>query len=156
MDLNEFFEKNRVTKKGFYHDVEYSGLDNIVGKRVWICDYRNNGNDIFNKPIRCIKPTYVEVCLPSKRKEEVYYSPIHFKEFGKKGKLLSRVIAPYDNTGFRCYTGVSLNIFDTEIECKAYFKGQIDEAIEEIQKAEEKHRHYVSDRIESLLKLKEL
>ena len=156
MDFDEFLKKNGVVEKGFYPNSEYFGLENVVGKRVWICDYRNNNKDVFNKPIRFIKPIYVEVCLPTKERERVYYSPIHFKEVGNNEKLLSKVIAPYDNTGYRTYKGVSLNIFYREDSCKVFFQGQIDNAIDEIKKAEKRHLEYVNSRLDSLLKLRNL
>ncbi|WP_336761317.1 hypothetical protein [Paenibacillus sp. USHLN196] len=82
-----------------------------IGEEVWICDYRYN--DVDNKAIRHIQPKKVVVVsnedLPKNKR--VYYSEFHFREIKENGKLSSTVIAPYDNTGYRSYGGVSLNIF---------------------------------------------
>lgn len=116
--------------------IERNKNRDLIGEIVWVCDYRHN--DIANKPIRHIKPTEVIIVsnddLPDNK--TVYYSDIHFRPIGKKGQPLKRIIAPYDNTGFRSYPGVSLNIFLTKEECvKHYFKqcqeilGEIEEEI---------------------------
>lgn len=148
MTLKDFFDNNNI-KVDIYGD-NPNKIENIVGKRVWICDYRNNEKDVCNKPIRHIKPTYVEVCLPTNNKEQVYYSPIHFKEVGKNGKLKSKVIAPYDNTRYRSYTGVSVNIFLSENECKEFYKQQVNKAIHEIKEEIKRVNNFMDSRVEVL------
>lgn len=74
MKLNEYLAKNAVklmikgsgeknpTRQtndlGMYDYAE--GLENVIGKMAWICDYRANA-DPTKKPIRNIKPTPVVV-----------------------------------------------------------------------------------------------
>jgi hypothetical protein len=92
-----------------------------IGDTVWICDYRHD--DIMNKPIRHVIPQAVVIAdnadLP--KNKTVYYSPIHFLPLGKGGVPKKQVIAPFDNTGFRGRTGTSVNIFDSEKECRAFY-----------------------------------
>ena len=97
-----------------------------VGQEVFICDYRYNDYD--KKPIRKIPPTKVKVFsnydLPKNKR--VYYSNIHFRPINEKGKILSRIIAPFDNTGYRSITGTCVNIASTIEECNIFYDGQID------------------------------
>lgn len=127
MNLVDYFTRNGVERD------TYMNLENVIGKRVWICDYRLGDGGAINKPIRAITPKYVEICsndtLP--KSKTVYYSPIHFREV-KKGKASSNIIAPYDNTGYRCYSGVSLNIFDKEKDCRDFFVKQCNEMLASI------------------------
>lgn len=154
MDLNEFLLANNVTIQGVSWDQTYKNLENVIGKQVWICDFRlNKDKDI--KPIRKITPKLVQVFsnddLP--KGKNVYYSPVHFKEI-KKGKVLSTVIAPYDNTGYRTYTGVSVNIFDTEKECVDFFRKQCDEVIKEYNEEMERRMAEIQRRILEIENLK--
>lgn len=95
------------------------------GDIVWICDYRLNEN-LDEKPIRHVVPTEVMIVnnenLPKNKK--VYYSSYHFRTLNKKREASSTIIAPYDNTGYRLYSGISLNIFKKEPECRNCFKEQ--------------------------------
>lgn len=129
MNFKEWLEANNVTVRTVKLDTVYENLENILGKQFWICDYRLNENK-DNKSIRSVTPKLVQVCsneiLPKGKK--VYYSPIHFREI-KNGKTLSTVIAPYDNTGYRSYPGVSVSIFNTERACRDCFEQQCIEAI---------------------------
>jgi hypothetical protein len=105
-----------------------------IGEIVWICDFRFN-NEFFKKPIRKVLPTKVIVCsnddLP--KRKTVYYSEVHFKKLNKNGEpLKSSVIGPYDNTGYRSYPGVSVNIFKSEMECRMFFKILCSGLVEEI------------------------
>lgn len=106
-----------------------------IGDTVWICDFRHD--DIMNKPIRHIVPQAVVIAdnadLP--KGKTVYYSNIHFLPLGKNGTPQKKVIAPFDNTGFRGRTGTGVNVFDTEKECRDFYltqcntvKSQIEEA----------------------------
>lgn len=129
MNFNEWLEHNGVIKTGFPYSVTFENLENVISERYWICDYRLNKNR-DKKPNRNVHPKLVQVFsnndLP--KGKNVYYSPIHFREV-KKGKVLSTVISPYDNTGYRIHPGVSVNIFDTELECNQFFRKQCDIAI---------------------------
>lgn len=97
--------------------------EDLIGKTVWICDYRFT--DIAQKPIRHVKPTEVLVVrnddLPAGK--TIYYADIHFRPIGRNGQPLKKIIAPYDNTGYRFFSGTSVNIFLTEQECvKCYLE----------------------------------
>lgn len=133
MELVDYFTHNGVEIERKGSNVAYHNLENVIGKRVWICDYRLGEGGAINKPIRAITPKYVEVCSNSTlpKSKTVYYSPIHFREV-KNGKASSNIIAPYDNTGYRCYPGVSLNIFDKEKDCRNFFMKQCNEMLESI------------------------
>lgn len=86
-------------------------LESVLGKMVWICDYRANA-DPTKKPIRNIKPTPVVVTDAKETSKTIYYSPVYFRPVNR-GKISSTVIAPLDNTGYRCNSGTSVNIFYT-------------------------------------------
>lgn len=128
---------------------EYKKLIKI-GEEVWICDYRFN--DIDNQPIRHVKPTKVIVVsneeLPGNK--TVYYSEFHFRPFGKNGKPLAQVIAPYDNTGYRSNTGTSLNIFYDEKECVKHYKKQCRTIIIDFEAAKESKLKYYDKKIEQV------
>ena len=103
------------------------------GETVWVCDIRYNVYSEATKPLRHVMPTQVQVTnndqLP--KNKTVYYSDSHFLVLSKSGKpLKSKVIAPFDNTGYRAHTGTPLNVFTTAAECKAHYKKQCDEIVE--------------------------
>lgn len=106
----------------------------MIGETVWICDYRFT--DISQKPIRHVKPTEAIIVsnddLP--KNKTVYYSTIHFRPIGKKGTPLKQIISPYDNTGFRSFTGTSLNIFLRKEECVNHYVKQCEIVKKEIEK----------------------
>ena len=102
------------------------------GKEVWICDYRWNDFDI--KQTRNIKPTKVLIRSSSEIKKTVYYSNCFFSEIKKDKVINSSVIKLYDNTGFRSYAGVSLNVFTEEEECREFYKKQAKEVFAEFDK----------------------
>ena len=78
MKLNEYLTENGVklmikgsgenypprqtNDLGMYDYAE--GLENVIGKMAWICDYRANA-DPTKKPIRNIKPTPVVLTPPT-------------------------------------------------------------------------------------------
>ena len=92
MKLNEYLAKNAVklmikgsgeknpTRQtndlGMYDYVE--NLESVLGKMVWICDYRANA-DPTKKPIRNIKPTPVVVTDAKETSKTIYYSPVYFR-----------------------------------------------------------------------------
>lgn len=106
-DLEELIEKGDVKE----NDV------------LWVCDFRFGSGGVLTKPIRHVKPTQVILLNNDKlpKNKKVYYSYYHFRTIKKNGSPSSTIIAPYDNTGYRTYTGVSLNIFFTEKECRDYY-----------------------------------
>lgn len=118
-----------------------------INEEVWICDYRYN--DIDNKPIRHVQPKKVVVVgneeLPKNKK--VYYSDFHFRAIKENGKPSSAIIAPYDNTGYRSYTGESLNIFYSEKECKQHYKKQCKENIKKFEAAKLSKIEYYDKKI---------
>lgn len=111
-----------------------------VGDKLWICDYRFN-NLFIEKPIRHVIPTHVVIesneDLPKNKR--VHYSDYHFKCLNKNGSpLKGKIIAPFDNTGFRSYTGVALKVFLTEDEARAHYSRRCAEIKIEVMK--EKNR----------------
>ncbi len=149
MNLQEYFSHCGVIEVRDGFDTTYENLENVVGKQVWICDYRNSEKGADLKPIRNIKPTLVQVCI-NDEKNRVYYSPVHFREVKANGKLNSRVIAPYDNTGYRCLTGTSLNIFDTQEECVKCFNRQLGIAIEEVKNESASYVRHFEGKLQDL------
>ncbi|AYB37610.1 hypothetical protein [Brevibacillus laterosporus] len=121
-----------------------------AGDIVYICDYRFNNID--QQPIRHIIPQRVMVFsnsdLPKGKK--VYYSEHHFRPLNKKDKPLSRIIAPYDNTGYRSYKGVSLNIFFTKEECIKHYQQQCKQNIKEYEKAKIDKLNYYENKINEI------
>lgn len=115
MNVQEFLAKNDCKEI----DDDVIDTSNVVGKKVWICDFRLGKDGVYSKPIRHVKPTEAEVDNIVHSKKTIYYSPIYFKA-GKKE------IAPYDNTGYRSCPGSSLQIFENEQECRAFYKSQVD------------------------------
>lgn len=103
----------------------YGNNFNLEENTVWICDYRL-GNRPLDKPIRHVKPMEVKIISNSElpKNKRVYYSNHHFRPLNKNGTVSSRIIPPYDTTGYRGYTGVSLNIFINEKECRNFYKKQ--------------------------------
>ena len=142
MKLDEYLIRNGVklfinplTSKGKPRQTNSPGafdcaenLDNILGKHVWICDYRANA-DPTKKPIRNIKPTPVVVTDAKETSKTIYYSPVYFRPVNR-GKISSTVIAPLDNTGYRCCSGTSVNIFYTKEKCVKCYREQVRQANE--------------------------
>lgn len=140
MELEEYLQNNNVTlwrnnrvlgpqQTKSLADFDYAeGLENITGKMVWICDYRANA-DPTKKPIRGIEPTPVVVTDAKETNKTIYYSPIYFRPV-KNGHIMSKVIAPMDNTGYRGYTGESVNIFYTVEDCVKCYREQVRQANE--------------------------
>ena len=95
---------------------------NKIGNHVYVCDYRFvNGYD--KKPARHVKPTKVEIRESEEAKNSVYYSETVYIPFKKNGELnFNKQINPFDNTGYRMHTGVDMQVFLTEKECKDYYK----------------------------------
>lgn len=155
MNLKEFLEANGVVTTRSYYDESYKFLENVINKNVWVCDFRLNENRDL-KPIRKIKPTLVQVFsndyLP--KNKHIYYSPIHFRVI-KKDIASSTIIAPYDNTGYRIHTGVSLNIFDTKDECIKHFRIQCAEAMQNYQDELTWRIMKTQDRIDEIQKMQE-
>ncbi|PIH59033.1 hypothetical protein [Paenibacillus sp. LK1] len=121
-----------------------------IGDVVWICDYRYN--DVDNKAIRHIPPKKVVVIsnedLPKNKK--VYYSDFHFREVKGNEKLSSAVIAPYDNTGYRAYAGVSLSIFRTKEGCVNHYLKQCLDNLKQFEEAKVKKNTYYNTKIDEI------
>ena len=100
-------------------------IDEIVngsrdGQIVWVCDYRRP--DLGNKPIRIVSPTRVIVC-ENDPEARIYYSRSHFKKLNAKDEpIKSKIIKPFDNTGYRSYTGEPVAVFDNRDECVEHWK----------------------------------
>ncbi|WP_440110007.1 hypothetical protein [Paenibacillus sp. QZ-Y1] len=121
-----------------------------IGEEVWICDYRYN--DVDNKPIRHISPKKVVVVsnedLPKNKR--VYYSEFHFRGLRESGKMSNTVIAPYDNTGYRAYAGVPLNIFYDKEERIKHYLNQCVENMKQFDDAKVKKITYYSQKIDEI------
>lgn len=115
----------------------------VDGTHFWVVDFRHE--NVLEKPIRNVKPTEVvlmgNASLPKGKR--VYYAEHHFRPIGKNGNPMAKVIAPYDNTGFRGYTGESLNIFHTKQEAVDFYKKQCEKVQEQLEEADKawKIRH---------------
>jgi hypothetical protein len=68
--------------------------------------------------------------------------------------VTSRIIPPFDNTGYRSYPGEMLNIFDNYQECADLFKLQIDDVIERLEHKKEFALITIQQSIDALAKLK--
>ena len=117
----------------------------------WVCDFRHE--TVLEKPIRHVAPAKVKASVVGpdnhalRKGRSIYYANHFFQEYGKTGKLLSKIIAPYDNTGFRSNTGGSINIFLTERECKAHYIEQCEKVKEQTMVA----RQQTIDRFDLLI-----
>jgi len=102
--------------------------ESVIGKQIWITDYRRGKSGGY---VRHVPPTLVEVTSNSElpKNKRIYYSDVHFRKI-KNGKVSKEIHAPYDNTGYRSYTGVSVNIFYTYEEAVQKYNEQIDEMID--------------------------
>lgn len=118
------------------------GLHN--GKEVWICDYRFK--DFDNKPIRHVEPKKVTIISIEETDKTVYYSDSYFREGDKK----SSVIKLFDNTGYRSYAGVPLQVFTEEVECREAYSAAKKKLQKEFQQYKEAILHRL-DRIEKEL-----
>ena len=103
MKLNEYLTENGVklmikgsgenypprqtNDLGMYDYAE--GLENVIGKMAWICDYRANA-DPTKKPIRNIKPTPVVLTPPTV--ETVGFPGLHFVTFTTHLPLTSNAV----------------------------------------------------------------
>lgn len=112
----------------------------LRGEIMYICDYRKP--DMDKKPIRHVKPTKVilyteeDFKAADKKWPTVYYSTAVFLELNKKDEVLwSKHKAPYDNTGYRSFTGTPLAAFSTEEECIEYYNKQVQSVIDRYQHA---------------------
>lgn len=162
MKLKEYLQDNNITlwqnnrvlgpqQTKSLADFDYAeGLENITGKMVWICDYRANA-DPTKKPIRGIEPTPVVVTDAKETNKTIYYSPIYFRPV-KNGHVMSKVIAPMDNTGYRGYTGESVNIFYTVEDCIKCYREQVRQATETYQNELERMTTDFTTRIDILEK----
>ncbi len=94
---------------------------NKVGSIVWVCDYRFT-KGFSRKPARHVKPTLVEIRPSDEGKRNTYYSHTVYIPYKKNGDLnLNKQVNPFDNTGHRMYTGIDIQVFLTEKECKKYY-----------------------------------
>lgn len=97
----------------------------VDGKQIWITDYRRGKSGGY---VRHVPPTLVEVTCNSElpKSKRVYYSEYHFRKV-KNGKASKEILAPYDNTGYRSYKGVSVNVFYTYEEAVKCYNDLIEE-----------------------------
>lgn len=72
-----YADKTEAYSLGYWETVE--NLDNVIGKKVWICDFRNNEKNVFGKPIRAISPRQVW-CLMLKTQRRPFTTLPSFSE----------------------------------------------------------------------------
>lgn len=121
-----------------------------TGKTFYVCDYRKP--DFNKKAIRNVKPTLITVLDgkhfegAGKKLPRVYYSDFALIPVDSKGKLkYSSNIPPYDNTGYRSYAGVPINVFDNYEECAEFYNYRIDNVVN-------LYKNYISTVVDSLTK----
>lgn len=105
-----------------------------VDKFLYVCDYRKESVD--KKAIRHIKPTKVIVLNKNHFKKldkdfpKVYYSENVLVTLNKKDEpVYSKMIAPFDNTGYRSYAGIGLCFFDNLEECIEMYNSQVQDVL---------------------------
>jgi hypothetical protein len=103
--------------------------EKVEGKKVYIVDVRLSDGNAF---LRNVPPTEVIITCNSElpKNKKVYYSNYHFRKLNKKGEPLKQIVAPFDNTGFRSYSGTSVNVFETYEEAAQKYNKQLDEIVE--------------------------
>lgn len=125
MEFKDYLKSNGVEWQR--NNQCWIGTEKIIGKKVWVCDYRN-GRKIIGKPVRNISPREAEIRPISEHDSSYYhYSPVCFKQFNINGIEKPNRLAPYDNTA----PGVALKIFYSRDECIEYFTLQVEKAIKE-------------------------
>lgn len=132
-------------------------LDDIHNyKYVYICDFRLNKKDaIHNKFTRKILPQKVLVRHNSETNKSIRYSDYHFVELNKEGKPLnSKVISPFDNTGYGWFKGVCVNIFDNIEECINCWNDEIDKALKILKEENELAIQVFEEKTKELKSLK--
>lgn len=107
----------------------------LRGKKFWVCDYRKDSTD--KKANRAIPPTEIMIVTSQDYRDAalkeptVYYSNVAFAKLDKNGNpKLKQLVPPFDTTGYRSYTGIGINVFDSYDECVKFYNEQIDKIIE--------------------------
>jgi len=100
-------------------DITSGSMD---GKTVWICHY--NRPDMNKKPLRCIPPTKCIVVSNEATMKKIYYSSSHFAKV--------KIYAPFDNTGFRSYSGNPVHVFTDELQCVESWREQVAKHVAEL------------------------
>lgn len=116
-----------------------------IGEELWVCDYRYS--DFNNKPIRHVPPIKVNCLSIDETDKTVYYSECFFRE----GKKKSSLIKLFDNTGYRSFPGIALEVFTTEQECIDAYNSAKNKLREEFKKYK-KQQLSILDSIEEGLK----
>lgn len=128
-------------------DIRSGSMD---GDTVFICDYRQE--DLNKKPIRNVKPQEVFVCgndeLPENKK--IYYSDSHFRAKNKDGSKSSKIIPLFDNTGFRSFAGVALEVFDNMEECAEAYRCAVISVIDRLEEKKKTAVKCIDDEISRL------
>lgn len=111
-------------------DVKDISSGSMNGELVWVCDYRRP--DLHKKAARNVPVQKVLVVSSDDLNQKIYYSNSAFLKLNKNGLATKQVVKLFDNTGFRTYAGVPLNVFDNESECVACWNRQIGDVVESI------------------------
>lgn len=138
-----------MTQKELIKEITEGHMNNKV---FYICDFRK---EYDKKPIRHVKPTRVMVRCNSEVDKRIYYSNSHFVPFSEStGKVLKKVIAVYDNTGYRSYTGVPLKVFDNLEDCQDYYNQQVDEYVQILENKKKNIINQLQNEIDEMNDLK--
>lgn len=112
--------------------LEHEG--NYVNQDLYIAE----ANFKIGRP-RIIQPVRAKLVSKEEapKNKTIYYSYNFFKVYKPNGKLDSKVVAVFDNTGFRSYRGNPISIFDNYDEAVVWFNKEIQKVIDERNKARE-------------------
>jgi hypothetical protein len=106
----------------------------LDGQIVWICDYHQP--DFNLKPRRNIPPTKVKI-VPNDGKK-IYYSESHFVKVADDGSVkFNKFWAPFDNSGYRSFSGHPVSVFDDELDCRIAWNTKISAILAEVQQAKQ-------------------
>lgn len=108
------------------------------GKTYYVCDYRRP--DLSKKAARSLAPTQVVVLTNADYEEvgmtppRVYYSNVALAKVTKNGEpKYKSLVPPFDNTGYRSFTGIGINVFDNMDECVDFYNAQVQAVVDVIE-----------------------
>lgn len=119
---------NDIVDKTLEHEGNYVNQDLFIAE----------ANFKIGRP-RIIQPVRAKLVPREEapKNKTIYYSYNFFKVYKANGKLDSKVVAVFDNTGFRGYRGNPISIFDNYDEAVTWFNAEIQKVIDERNKQRE-------------------
>lgn len=119
---------NDIVDKTLEHEGNYVNQDLFIAE----------ANFKIGRP-RIIQPVRAKLVPREEapKNKTIYYSYNFFKVYKDNGKLDSKVVAVFDNTGFRGYRGNPISIFDNYDEAVTWFNAEIQKVIDERNKQRE-------------------